>query len=756
MGAAERGLLRQGLRYSLLMRLIVVAVASLVSLVLEPGPRPAVTAAVVVALNAWNLWYARYRLRHHGDGRAWPVVLDVVVMSAICLTQGWTTTYAFSPTENVAAPNWVMVAAEITVVAYPWQVGTAGLACVATTLLAAYLGGAALAEPGGLGMTPLDLWLVVEAALSWGLYRLVRRHGRVADEQVARGERLRRAAAVAAARRIDETEYLATLHDTASATLLMVGAGVVPGRQDWLAEQAARDLEAIDGPTSPGGEVDLVELLRDVLHQSPLRVRWRGVETLRLSAVDATMLCHGTREALTNVLRHAGTDEAEVTVTADATTVVVEIADHGRGFDPARVNDHRHGVAGSLVARMARIGGSATVTSAPGHGTRVRMSCPLGTAAPADTGADTELIAVNFLQGLRWAVVVMSLVILLLLDLPKLLSNLDAYSSAAAQFAVMAGFFAVSVAVAVAMWRSRAGPLGRWRWPVLAAVVALSVLATQTVLPEHRLGVAHWSEGDAAWWLVLLVLDSRIAVFVGLLAAHYVLTFTHALVAGHATVTVAGMVNATLIVLAYQLAVCVIAAVLRNLACSAARLAREEEELRTAEAVERQVHEYRRERFADVAETTVPLLTGLASGELDPADESVRRSCAVEATRMRRIFAETADHSADTDLLLRELRACVALAERNGVAVSFAEVGTRPDVPLTVRRALTEPAVAVLATARGKVRLTVAGDVETLTVSVVAERPPFDMPEPNHDGVRTASVVDGDRLWIQTTWRGEP
>lgn len=754
MGAAERGLLRQGLRYSLLLRCIVVAVASLVSLVLEPGPRPAVTATVVVGLNVWNLWYARQRLRR--QGQAWPVVVDVLVMSAICLTQGWTTTYAFSPSANVAAPNWVMVAAEITVVSYPWQIGTGGLACVATTLLGAYLGGAALADPGGLGMTPLDLWLLVEAGLSWGLYRLVRRHGRAADEQVARGERLRRSAAVAAARRIDETEYLATLHDTASATLLMVGAGVVPGRQDWLAEQAARDLEAIDGPTSPGGEVDLVELLREVLSQSPLRVRWHGLDALRLSAVDATMLCHGTREALTNVLRHAGTDEAEVTVTADDTTVYVEIADHGSGFDPARVTDHRHGVAGSLVARMARIGGSATVTSAPGHGTRVRMSCPLTTAAPVDTEADTQLIAVNFLRGLRWAVVVMSLVILLLLDLPKLLSNMDAYGSVAAQFVVMAGFFAVSVAVAVAMWRHPAGPLGRWRWPVLVVVFALSVLATQTVLPEHRLGIAHWSEGDASWWLVLLVLDSRVAVFVSLLAAQYVLTFTHAVLAGHAAVTIAGMVNATLIVMAYQLAVCVIAAVLRGLACSAARLAREEEDLRTAEAVERQVHEYRRERFAGVAETTVPLLAGLASGELDPADESVRRSCAVEATRMRRIFAETAGHASDTDLLLRELRACVALAERNGVSVSFAEVGTRPEVPLAVRRALTEPAVAVLATARGKVRLTVAGDVETLTVSVVADRPPFAMPEPNQDGVRTASVIDGDRLWIQTTWRGEP
>lgn len=752
MGAAERGLLRQGLRYSLFLRLTVVGVASLVSLVLEPGPRPAVTAAVVLALNAWNVWYARYRLTTTA-GR-WAIVADVVVMSAVCLTQGWTTTYAFSPTENVAAPNWVMVAAEITVVAYPWQVGTAGLAGVATTLLAAYLGGAALAQPGAIGVTPLDLWLVVEAALSWGLYRLVRRHGRAADEQVARGERLRRAAAVAAARRRDETEYLATLHDTASATLLMVGAGVVAGRQDWFAEQAARDLAAIDGPAAPGGDVDLIELLREVVAQSRLRVRWQAVESLQVSTVDATMLCHGTREALTNVLRHAETDEAEVVVSADATTVVVEIVDHGRGFDPARRSAHRHGVTGSLMARMARIGGDATVTSAPGRGTRVRMSCPLNTAAPVDCGRETELIATNFLQGLRWAVVVMSLVILLLLDLPKVLSNVDAYGSVAAQFVVMAGFFGLSVAVAVAMWRSGAGPLGWWRWPALVGVFALSVLATQSVLPDHRLGIAHWSEGDAGWWLVLLVLDSRVAVFVALLAAQYVLTIVHALVAGHAVITVAGMVNGTLIVLSYQLAISLIAAVLRGLAGSAARLAREEEDLRTAEAVEQQVHEYRRERFAGVAETTVPLLAGLASGELDPADESVRRSCAVEATRMRRIFAEAGDRAGESDLLLRELRACVDLAERNGVSVSFVELGARPEVPLPARRALTEPAVAVLATARGKVRLTVAGDVGTLTVSVVADRPPFAVPAPDHDGVRTTSVVDGDRLWIQTTWRG--
>lgn len=750
MGAAERGLLRQGLRYSLVARLSVVGVASLVSLFLESSPVPALTAVVVLGLNAWNGWYAYERLRADGSCPRWLVPVDVLVVCAVCLTQAWTVAQDPAAAENAALSNWVVVAAEITVVAYPWQTSTVGLIGVTLSVATAYVGGTAITQPDEwLSGVPLQLWLVVEAVLSWSLYRLVRRRAQSSDEQVARGERLRLESVVANARRVDENEYLATLHDTASATLLMVGAGVVSERKEWLADQAARDLDAIRGPAVvAGGEVDLIEMLREVLRRTPLRVRRKGIDSLRVPAVDAVMLCHGTREALTNVLRHADTDDAETVVSTDGVEVVVEVSDRGRGFDPGKVSDHRHGVTRSLVARMTRIGGSATVTSEPGVGTTVRMSCPLTPNSPA--ADDTEIIARNFVRGLRWGVVVMGLVILFLLDLPKLLANLDAYDSLAGQVVAMGGFLAVTAVVAGFTWRGRS--LGWWRWPLLAVVFCLSVLATQTISADERLGVAHWSEGDAGWWAVLLLLDSRLAVFVCVLAMQYVLTFTQAGIAGHTEVTVAGVMTATLIVFSYQVAVGMIAAVLRGLAAPVARVAREEEQLRTTEAVQRYLHEDRRERLAGLADTTVPLLDGLASGRLDPADETVRRACAVEATRMRRLFVEAA---AESDPLLHELRACIDLAERNGVSVSFAEYGNRPAVPLLARRTLTEPAVAVLATARGKVRLTMAGTDETVTVSVVAARTPYTVPRPDRDGVRTAVVEDGDRLWIQTTWRGE-
>jgi signal transduction histidine kinase len=750
MGSAERGLLRQGLRYSLGLRVVVVGASSLVSLILDPARNQAVGVAVVLALNLWNACYA-YLLLRDGTGRKWRwlVILDVAVMCGVCLSQVWTISQ-----QPTGGPSWVLIAVEITVVAYPWQVGSAALAAATVTLMTAYLLGAAQANPDGwFSVAPAQLWTVMEAALSWGLYRFVRRGARAADRVVERGERLRRAAALAAARRVDEREYLAALHDTASATLLMIGAGVVPGRERWLADQAARDLEVISGPAAvSSSEVDLLDLLRDVAWRTPLRIRWHGVESLRLPAMDAVLLSRGAREALTNVVRHAGTDEAEIDVHRDGDTVTVEIADGGRGFDPERVSGHHYGVARSLVERMARAGGSARIISSPGQGTRVRMTYPLSTSEIFGADADAGIIATSFQQGLRRAVVVMTLIILLFLDLPRLLANQDAYRPAWPQFLVWGGFLALTAAVGGVSWRGRS--IGWWRLPLLALVFALSAVATVSVAPEHRLGPAHWSEGDAGWLVVLLLLDSRIGVFVGVLTAQYLMTFAQAAVAGQAALTVTGVVNATWVVLTYQLAVGMIAAVLRGLAVSSAKAARADEQLRTSEAVAEQLHRDRKERYSALLGSTVPLLNGLALGELDPGDESVRRSCAVEAARMRRLFAEDANAP---DPLLHELRACIELAERNGVSVSFAECGTRPAVPTSVRRRLTEPAVAALATARGKVRLTVAGEQESVTVSVVADCPPQVVPVvPPSDGVRTSAVRHGDRLWIKATWLGEP
>jgi signal transduction histidine kinase len=94
--------------------------------------------------------------------------------------------------------------------------------------------------------------------------------------------------------------------------------------------------------------------------------------------VAAAAICRSVGEALRNVARHAGVPRATVLVGYDGGRVVVEVVDDGRGFDPGAVPAHRHGIALSLVDRMAAVGGRAAVTARPGQGTRVRMEWPDG------------------------------------------------------------------------------------------------------------------------------------------------------------------------------------------------------------------------------------------------------------------------------------------------------------------------------------------------------------------------------------------
>jgi signal transduction histidine kinase len=69
---------------------------------------------------------------------------------------------------------------------------------------------------------------------------------------------------------------------------------------------------------------------------------------------------------------------ASVLVEHRAGRVMVEVADHGTGFDPELVSPHRRGISLSIVERMAAAGGRAGVLSSSGLGTRVRLEWPDG------------------------------------------------------------------------------------------------------------------------------------------------------------------------------------------------------------------------------------------------------------------------------------------------------------------------------------------------------------------------------------------
>jgi len=88
---------------------------------------------------------------------------------------------------------------------------------------------------------------------------------------------------------------------------------------------------------------------------------------------------HAAGEALANVANHAGTTRVRLTALADRQAgrpnVTVAIVDQGKGFD-AETTPAGYGIQHSITARMHEIGGTASVDSDLGQGTRVDLRWP--------------------------------------------------------------------------------------------------------------------------------------------------------------------------------------------------------------------------------------------------------------------------------------------------------------------------------------------------------------------------------------------
>jgi PAS domain S-box-containing protein len=111
-----------------------------------------------------------------------------------------------------------------------------------------------------------------------------------------------------------------------------------------------------------------------------------GLDSARLPGPIETALYRVVQEALTNVARHAAARHASVILQRTPGQVVAVVEDDGDGFDAELVTApagaaRRLGLLG-MRERVALVGGTLTVDSAPGGGTTVIARVPL----PADTG----------------------------------------------------------------------------------------------------------------------------------------------------------------------------------------------------------------------------------------------------------------------------------------------------------------------------------------------------------------------------------
>ena len=98
--------------------------------------------------------------------------------------------------------------------------------------------------------------------------------------------------------------------------------------------------------------------------------------------VHADAICGIFQEMLTNVARHAQASDVLIRVRARPGDLTLLVKDNGRGAPPSVFErPDAHGVFG-MRARAGAHGGWLQISSAPGQGTQLILSMPLGQAVP--------------------------------------------------------------------------------------------------------------------------------------------------------------------------------------------------------------------------------------------------------------------------------------------------------------------------------------------------------------------------------------
>jgi NarL family two-component system sensor histidine kinase LiaS len=125
----------------------------------------------------------------------------------------------------------------------------------------------------------------------------------------------------------------------------------------------------------------------------PIQVHVRGERETPLEVEQA--LFRVAQEALANVARHSGASRAEVDLLYGPHALTLRVSDDGRGFDASKKNGSGFGLH-SMSERLAALGGSLSVESRVGEGTRVTGVCPLPGAQGDGAGNPRE-------RGAAWA-----------------------------------------------------------------------------------------------------------------------------------------------------------------------------------------------------------------------------------------------------------------------------------------------------------------------------------------------------------------
>ena len=248
-----------------------------------------------------------------------------------------------------------------------WYTSGTRLVAAGVLLLCALFAALGVTNPQGVATVLLASAFALVALGTLFAPRVVKLWSELGSERVARVKEEQRA------------EMAAHLHDSVLQTLAVIqnraGASSEVARLARAQERELRDW-LFAGPAPVGA--DLAARLREVAEtvelEHPVVVDVVAIGEAVLPEEAGQALVAATREAVVNAARHAGGDISVYVEIAAAQTEVF-VRDRGAGFDLAAVPDGRLGVRESIIGRMQRAGGAATVRSS-GAGTEIVLRWP--------------------------------------------------------------------------------------------------------------------------------------------------------------------------------------------------------------------------------------------------------------------------------------------------------------------------------------------------------------------------------------------
>ena len=205
--------------------------------------------------------------------------------------------------------------------------------------------------------------------------------------RIARDLALERQAKARAEERVD---IAARVHDSVLQTLALIQRRADdPQKVVQLARLQERELRSwlFEGrsPDDADEELTVADGVRQI--QQDVESRY-GVPVEAVTVGDCDLdenlsaLLAAAREATVNAAKWSGASVISLFAEVEQVEVSIVVRDRGKGFDPESVPEDRKGLAESVHGRMTRRGGTATVTSAPGEGTKVTLKMPRSSLPP--------------------------------------------------------------------------------------------------------------------------------------------------------------------------------------------------------------------------------------------------------------------------------------------------------------------------------------------------------------------------------------